>query len=53
LADELVIVVLVSLVHLVIPIGVMFLGFFTSGIQAPIFATLFVAYICESMEGHH
>ena len=49
MADEL--VVLVSLVPLVVPILVMFLGLFTSGIQALIFATLAVAYICESMEG--
>jgi hypothetical protein len=33
LADELVVVVLVSLVPLVVPIPVMFLGLFTSGIQ--------------------
>uniref|UniRef100_A0A0E0EPX3 ATP synthase subunit a, chloroplastic n=3 Tax=Oryza TaxID=4527 RepID=A0A0E0EPX3_9ORYZ len=39
LADELVVVVLVSLVPLVVPIPVMFLGLFTSGIQALIFAT--------------
>jgi F-type H+-transporting ATPase subunit a len=31
----------------------MFLGLFTSGIQALIFATLNAAYIGESMEGHH
>ncbi|XP_050872846.1 ATP synthase subunit a, chloroplastic-like [Lathyrus oleraceus] len=53
LADELVVVVLVSLVPLVVPILVMFLGLFTSGIQALIFATLTAAYIGESMEGHH
>ncbi|KAF1866385.1 hypothetical protein Lal_00024395 [Lupinus albus] len=53
LADELVVVVLVSLVPLVVPISVMFLGFFTSGIQALIFTTLVAAYIGESMEGHH
>nr|YP_010290849.1 ATP synthase CF0 subunit IV [Gahnia tristis]ULQ66006.1 ATP synthase CF0 subunit IV [Gahnia tristis] len=53
LADELVVVVLVSLVPLVIPIPVMLLGLFTSGIQALIFATLAAAYIGESMEGHH
>ncbi|KAL5067394.1 hypothetical protein RYX36_018281 [Vicia faba] len=34
-------------------IPVMFLGLFTSGIQALIFATLAAAYIGESMEGHH
>ncbi|KAL5558142.1 hypothetical protein UlMin_034353 [Ulmus minor] len=53
LADELVVVVLVSLVPLVVPIPVMFLGLFTSGIQALIFVTLAAAYIGESMEGHH
>ncbi|ESW34424.1 hypothetical protein PHAVU_001G151500, partial [Phaseolus vulgaris] len=53
LADELVVVVLVSLVPLVVPIHVMFLGLFTSGIQALIFATLAVAYISESIESHH
>ncbi|KAL6557696.1 hypothetical protein OROMI_018046 [Orobanche minor] len=52
LADELVVVVLVSLVPSVVPIPVMFLGLFTSGIQALIFATLAAAYIGESMEGH-
>lgn len=53
LADELVVAVLISLVPLVIPIPMMFLGLFTSGIQALIFATLAAAYIGESMEGHH
>lgn len=40
LADELVVTVLVSLVPLVVPIPLIFLGLFTSGIQALIFATL-------------
>lgn len=40
LADELVVAVLVSLVPLVIPIPLILLGLFTSGIQALIFATL-------------
>nr|UXR11997.1 ATP synthase CF0 subunit IV [Christisonia kwangtungensis] len=53
LADELIVVVLVSLVPSVIPIPVMFLGLFTSGIQALIFATLAAAYIGESTESHH
>ncbi|RYR67715.1 hypothetical protein Ahy_A03g014108 isoform B [Arachis hypogaea] len=53
LADELIVVVLVSLVPLVITIPIMFLGLFTNGIQALIFATLAVAYIGESIEGHH
>lgn len=53
LADELVVAVLVSLVPLIIPVPMMFLGLFTSGIQALIFATLAAAYIGESIEGHH
>nr|YP_010933171.1 CF0 subunit IV of ATP synthase [Nitella hyalina]APP89486.1 ATP synthase CF0 A subunit [Nitella hyalina]WKT08445.1 CF0 subunit IV of ATP synthase [Nitella hyalina] len=53
LADELVVAVLVSLVPLVIPIPMMFLGLFTSAIQALIFATLAAAYIGESIEDHH
>jgi F-type H+-transporting ATPase subunit a len=53
LADELVVVVPVSLVPSVVPIPVMFLGLFTSGIQALIFATLAAGYIGKSMEGHH
>jgi F-type H+-transporting ATPase subunit a len=53
LADELVVAVLISLVPLVIPIPMMFLGLFTSAIQALIFATLAAAYIGESLEGHH
>lgn len=40
LADELVVAVLVSLVPLIVPIPLIFLGLFTSGIQALIFATL-------------
>nr|YP_009033861.1 CF0 subunit IV of ATP synthase [Mesotaenium endlicherianum]AHZ11244.1 CF0 subunit IV of ATP synthase [Mesotaenium endlicherianum] len=53
LADELVVAVLISLVPIVVPIPMIFLGLFTSGIQALIFATLAAAYIGESMEGHH
>ncbi|GMY38265.1 ATP synthase CF0 subunit IV [Fagus crenata] len=53
LVDELVVVILVSLVPSVVPIPVMLFGLFTSGIQALIFATLVAAYIGESMEGHH
>nr|QXT44780.1 ATP synthase CF0 IV subunit [Nitellopsis obtusa] len=53
LADELVVAVLVSLVPLVVPIPMMFLGLFTSAIQALIFATLAAAYIGESIEDHH
>nr|AYQ93418.1 ATPase subunit IV [Lepocinclis tripteris] len=53
LADELVVAVIVSLVPLVVPIPLIFLGLFTSGIQALIFATLSGSYIGEAMEGHH
>uniref|UniRef100_A0AAT9UTD7 ATP synthase subunit a, chloroplastic n=1 Tax=Pallavicinia longispina TaxID=280536 RepID=A0AAT9UTD7_9MARC len=53
LADELVVAVLVSLVPLIVPIPMMFLGLFTSAIQALIFATLAAAYIGESIESHH
>jgi len=53
LVDELLVVLLVSLVALVVPIPVMFMGLFTSGIQALIFATLVAAYIGESMEEYH
>ena len=53
LADELVVLVLVSLVPSVVPIPVMLLGLFKSSIQGLIFATLAVAYTGESMEGHH
>jgi F-type H+-transporting ATPase subunit a len=53
LADELVVAVLVSLVPLVVPVPMMFLGLFTSGIQALIFATLAGAYIGEALEEHH
>ena len=52
LADELVVAVLVSLVPLVIPVPLILLGLFTSGIQALIFATLAGAYIGEALEGH-
>nr|YP_009994333.1 ATP synthase CF0 subunit IV [Cuscuta nitida]QNP08430.1 ATP synthase CF0 subunit IV [Cuscuta nitida] len=53
LADELIVVVLVSLVPLVVPIPAMLLGLFTSGIQAIIFATLAASYIGESMDANH
>lgn len=53
LADELVVAVLITLVPLVIPIPLIFLGLFTSAIQALIFATLAGAYIGEAMETHH
>ena len=53
LADELVVAVLVALVPLIIPIPIMLLGLFTSGIQALVFATLAGAYIGEAIEDHH
>jgi F-type H+-transporting ATPase subunit a len=53
LADELVVGVLVALVPLIIPIPMMLLGIFTSGIQALVFATLAGAYIGEAVEDHH
>ena len=52
LADELAVGVLVLLVPLIVPLPLMFLGLFTSAIQALIFATLAAAYIGEAMEGH-
>ncbi|KAB2085643.1 hypothetical protein ES319_A05G412600v1, partial [Gossypium barbadense] len=53
LADELAVVVIVSLVPSIVSIPVVLLGLFTSGIQALIFATLVAAYIGEFMEGYH
>nr|AXB71884.1 ATP synthase CF0 subunit IV [Chlamydomonas sp. UWO 241] len=53
LADELVVGVLVTLVPLVVPIPLMLLGLFTSGIQALVFSTLAGAYIGEAVEDHH
>lgn len=53
LADDLAVGVLVMLVPLFIPIPLMLLGLFTSGIQALVFATLAAAYIGESLEDHH
>ena len=53
LADELVVGVLVALVPFIIPIPIMLLGLFTSGIQALVFATLAGAYIGEAIEDHH
>lgn len=52
LADELVVAVLVFLVPLFLPIPLMVLGLFTSGIQALVFATLAASYIGEAMEDH-
>ena len=54
LADELVVAVLAFLVPLVVPLPAMFLGLFTSAIQALIFATLAAYYIGEAVhEEHH
>ena len=53
LADELVVGGLGFLVPLILPIPVMFLGLFTSAIQALIFATLAAYYIGEAVEEHH
>jgi len=52
LADELVVGVLVLLVPLIVPLPMMALGLFASGIQALIFATLAASYIGEAMENH-
>ena len=41
------------LVPLILPVPVMFLGLFTSAIQALIFATLAAYYIGEAVEEHH
>jgi len=51
LADELVVAV-VFLVPLIIPLPVMFLGLFTSAIQALIFATLAAYFIGEAVHEH-
>lgn len=52
LADELAVAVLVLLVPLLIPLPLMVLGLFLSGIQALIFATLAGSYIGEALETH-
>jgi F-type H+-transporting ATPase subunit a len=54
LADELVVGVLAFLVPVIVPLPAMFLGLFTSAIQALIFATLAANYIGEAVhEEHH
>jgi len=53
LADDLVVGVLVFLFPLILSIALMFLGLFTSAIQALIFATLAAYYIGEAVEEHH
>ena len=50
LADELTLAVLYSLVPYCIPVPVLLLGIFTSGIQALVFSTLAGAYIGETLE---
>ncbi|MCS6781568.1 MAG: F0F1 ATP synthase subunit A [Gloeomargarita sp. SKYBB_i_bin120] len=52
LADELVVGVLVLLVPVLVPVPLMVLGLFLSGIQAVIFATLAATYIAEALEDH-
>lgn len=52
LADELVVGVLVLLVPVLLPVPLMVLGLFLSGIQALIFATLASTYIAEALEDH-
>ncbi len=49
LADELTITVLTSLVPLIIPLPIMFLGLFAGSVQALIFSTLAAAYIAEAL----
>jgi F-type H+-transporting ATPase subunit a len=50
LADEITISVLTSLVPLVAPLPIMFLGLFAGSVQALIFSTLAAAYIGEALE---
>ena len=50
LADELTLAVLYSLVPYLIPVPVLLLGLFTSGIQSLVFGTLAGAYIGETLE---
>jgi hypothetical protein len=50
LADELTLGVLSTLVPLLVPVPVMLLGLFTSGIQALVFSTLTGAYCGEAIE---
>uniref|UniRef100_UPI00300234E9 ATP synthase CF0 subunit IV n=1 Tax=Prototheca lentecrescens TaxID=2836214 RepID=UPI00300234E9 len=53
LADELIIGVLLSLFPFVIPVPMIILSLFTSGIQALVFTTLTGAYIGEALEEHY
>ncbi len=54
LAEKLVIAVMILLVPLLVPLPLMGLFFFTSAIQALIFATLTASYVGEAIEeGHH
>jgi len=50
LADEITVSVLTSLVPLVAPLPIMFLGLFAGSVQALIFSTLAAAYIAEALE---
>jgi len=50
LADEITVSVLTSLVPLVAPLPIMFLGLFAGSVQALIFSTLAAAYIGEALE---
>jgi len=50
LADEITVTVLTSLVPLVAPLPIMFLGLFAGSVQALIFSTLAAAYIGEALE---
>ena len=50
LADEITVAVLTSLVPLIIPLPIMFLGIFAGSVQALIFSTLAAAYIAEALE---
>ena len=53
MADELTVSVLVLLLPLFVPLPMMFLGLFTSAIQALIFATLAAYYIGEAVHEEH
>lgn len=50
LADEITVAVLTSLVPLIVPLPIMFLGIFAGSVQALIFSTLAAAYIAEALE---
>ena len=52
LADELTLGVLTALIPFFVPVPIMLLGLFTSGIQALVFTTLAGAYIGQSIRSH-